>query len=102
MTYRPANLPDLPDYAATQPERLVAIAQRLCRTLGLARALAQSGRRVDIGGIEDGVGLLCAQTMDLPRDQGRLMLPVLCEVLGQVDALSGVLRSAATSGVAPL
>ena len=73
--------------------RLITFSERLGRTLGLARALAQNDRRVDLSGIEDGIGLLCAQTMDLPREEGRAMLPYLFELLGQLDSLRSVLSA---------
>jgi len=72
--------------------RLTDLAGRLSRTLGIARALAQSGRVVDMTGIDDGVGMLCAKILDLPPPDARFMLPALLEMLGQVEALLLVLR----------
>jgi|GEM_PF-3218582 len=73
--------------------RLTILAERLARTIGVARALAQRGRTVDLNGIQDGVGMLCAQTLDLPLSHGRLMLPMLRDVVTQVDALMAVLQT---------
>jgi len=75
------------------PDRLVIYAGRLGRTLAVARALVISRRAIDLEGVQDGVGMLCAQTLDLPLAEARLMLPVLRELLAQVDTLSAVLRS---------
>ena len=72
--------------------RLSELASRLSRTLGIARALAERGRRLDLTGIEDGVGMLCAQSLDLPAGDARCMVPVLREVLTQVESLAQVLR----------
>ncbi len=71
---------------------MAELAERINRTLGVARALAKSGRALDLTGIEDGVGVLCAQTLDLPAGGAREMLPALREVLAQVDMLSMALR----------
>ena len=49
-----------------------ALAEQVQRTVAIARALAGSGRRVDLAGLDQAVGLLCAKTLDLPPDQGRL------------------------------
>jgi hypothetical protein len=73
-------------------QRVTALADRLTRTLGIACALTESGRRVDLSGIEDGVGLLCAQTLDLPRGLAHDMVPVLREVLTRVDRLTRLLE----------
>jgi hypothetical protein len=73
-------------------ERLGALAGRLSRTLGLARALALSGRTVDLRGIEDGVGMLCAQTLDLSAVESRQMRPVLLNLLAELDLLRLVLH----------
>jgi hypothetical protein len=75
--------------------RVAELAARINRTLGVARALAKSGRALDLTGIEDGVGVLCAQTLDLPTGDAREMVPVLREVLAQVDLLSVALRQEA-------
>lgn len=75
------------------PDRLLVYASRLGRTLAVARALVISSRAVDLQGVQDGVGLLCAQTLDLPTAEARQMLPALRELLAQVDTLTAALRS---------
>jgi hypothetical protein len=74
------------------PERLRILAERLIRTLAVGRALVITGRSVDMSGIQDGIGVLCAKSLDLPRDQGRQMLPMLLELAAQVDSLSMAMR----------
>jgi hypothetical protein len=81
--------PPLPD---TVPQQLALLAERLSRTLAVARALSMAGRHVDLSGIQDGIGLLCAKTLDLPRADARLLLPALHEVMAQIDSLSRALR----------
>lgn len=82
-------------------ERLGQLAGRLARTLGLARALAQNGRALDLTGIDDGIGMLCAQTLDLEQPEARQMLPLLREVLGQVNALDAAIRGDAEGAPSP-
>ena len=69
-------------------QRLGDLAARLSCTLALARALIQSGRTLDLTGVEDGVGLLCAQMLDLPMDEARELLPALHDLLWQLDQVS--------------
>ncbi len=85
----PPSVPEMPAAA-----RVALLAARVARTLGVARVLAASGRQLDLSGIEDGVGALCAQTLDLPAPEARCMLPVLHEVLDQLNKLSAVLAEA--------
>ena len=74
---------------------LRVLAERLSRTLAVARALALAGRHVDLTGIEDGVGLLCAKTLDLDRPDARVMLPSLFELVAQIDSLRSLLAAPA-------
>jgi hypothetical protein len=74
------------------PERLVTLAERLIRTLAVGRALVVGGRTVDMSGIQDGIGILCAKTLDLSHPQGRQMLPILYELTAQIDSLSAAMR----------
>ena len=50
-------------------------AEHLCQgvaaTLRAARALAASGRQVDLIGLDNMIGHLCAQILDLPADDAR-------------------------------
>jgi hypothetical protein len=75
---------------------LLTMAERLARTVAVARALILAGRTVDLAGIQDGIGLLCAKTLDLPPQQARRMLPALLEMCGQIDSLTSALRRPTT------
>jgi hypothetical protein len=75
-----------PDRAALA--RLMALAARLTRMVAVARALVAADRIVDLAGFEDGVGLLCAKALDLDRPCSRQMVPVMLELLAQIDGLS--------------
>jgi hypothetical protein len=81
--------PPLPDVV---PHQLTLLAERLSRTLAVARALALAGRHVDLAGIQDGIGLLCAKTLDLPRPEARRLVPALHELMAQIDSLSVAMR----------
>ena len=74
------------------PENLVTLAERLIRTLAVGRAPIVAGRTVDMSGIQDGIGLLCAKTLDLSHRQGKQMLPALLELTAQIDSMSQALR----------
>ena len=87
-------MPSVPPPASpSRTQRLTELATGLSKTMGIARALAQSGRTLDLTGIDNGIGVLCAQALDLPLQDGRALLPVLRDVLGQVDALTTTLRA---------
>jgi hypothetical protein len=73
----------------------LTLAQSLTGTLRMARALAQSGRRIDVAGIAEPIGLLCAKSLDLPPEQGREMRGVLMALRQEVDLLAESLRDAA-------
>ena len=76
-----------------------ALAEELTKTIGLARALAESGRAIDLTGLDREVGLLCAKSLDLPPDEGRRVRPRLIALSGAMEALSRVLAArAAPSG----
>jgi hypothetical protein len=93
----PPNLAEDPEAKALQ---LGNMALRLMRTIGIARALVRSGRTLDLRGIEDGIGLLCAQILDLPTRQGRTLLCQLQDLLAEVDALAVALSEAHANDLA--
>ncbi len=72
-----------------------ALADELTKTIDIARALAESGRTIDITGLDREVGLLCAKSLDLPPDDGRRIRPSLIALSGALEALSRVLSSRA-------
>ena len=77
-----------------RPLRLTLLANRLSQTIGIARALAQNGRTVDLTGLDDGIGMLCAQTLDLDVHESRALLPLLADMLLQVNTLTAAIHSA--------
>lgn len=72
---------------------VTALADNLMGVVGIARALAGSGREVDLRGLDASAGLLCAKALDLPYDHGRALRPKLVQLRGELDALSAALRA---------
>ncbi len=73
---------------------LRAFADGVTQTLGVARGLVEAGRHVDLAGLEDQVGLLCAKALDLPPAEGRAIRGELVALLARVEALSVALLHA--------
>jgi hypothetical protein len=57
-------------------------------TLRLAGVLVAARRPVDLVGLEDTVGRLCAACLDLPPDLGRAQRLRLLALLAELDALA--------------
>jgi hypothetical protein len=70
------------------PPQIEAMFDRIDGVLMLARALAEMRRPIDLAGLQDAVGRLCAACLDLAPEQGRALRPRLWALLAQVDALS--------------
>lgn len=68
-----------------------ALADELAKTIGIARALVEGGRAIDLTGLDNRIGLLCAKSLDLPPDQGRAVRPRLIELSEAVATLARVL-----------
>jgi len=79
----------------TPVEAVRTLADELTKLVDVARALVDSDRAVDLVGLDDQVGLLCAKALDLPPDDGRRMRPQMIALLGSVEGLS---RALATHG----
>ena len=62
------------------------------RAMGIARAMIGAGRVLDLTGIDDGIGLLCAQVLDLPPQEGKAMLFQLEELRAQTDEVAARIR----------
>ncbi len=82
---------------AGQNDRALMLLQSVGGTLKMARALAAVRRPVDLAGLAENVGLLCAACLDLPPELGRALRPGLIGVLGELDALAAGLREGAGS-----
>lgn len=69
-------------------ERAALSAEALAGTLRVARVLAQSDRKIDLAGLDQDVGRLCAAVLDLPPAEGRFLRPQLALLLAELDGLS--------------
>jgi len=72
---------------------IASMSKALLVTVSMAAGLTAGGRRVDLTGLDNAVGLLCAKTLDLPPAEGRAACAALLTLLTQVDALSLALRA---------
>lgn len=73
----------------------LAVAEGFRQSLRLARALAGQNRPVELAGMQDTVGLLCAKALDLEPNEGRVLRVALIALQGELDQLSATLRAAA-------
>lgn len=73
-----------------------ALADELTQMVGLARALTESGRMIDLSGLDSQIGLLCAKSLDLPPDDGRRIRPRLIALSGAIEALTRVVAARAS------
>jgi hypothetical protein len=95
LTRRSTSGPAAHGRASVSPlAATAALADGVFSTLRMARALAQSGRRIDLDGLDRLGGLLCAKSLDLSPEDGRRMRGTLVEMLKDVDALTLALRAA--------
>jgi hypothetical protein len=81
-----------PDRA--RQDHLRALTAAIIRILDLAHVLASSGRRIDLAGIDQKIGLLCAQSLDLPPHLGRELIPDLQSAAARIDQLFIILQPA--------
>jgi hypothetical protein len=76
----------------------VRLLEQLGGVLRLARVLAAARRPLDLAGLDDLAGRLCAAALDLPPEQGRALRPALTDLLGELDALVAACREAGGAG----
>ena len=76
-----------PDPEDTPLRAAQAMAAGLLRTVRIAAALVAAGRAVDLDGIDDLIGRLCARVLDLPPEQGLLLADDLRRLLSEADTL---------------
>jgi hypothetical protein len=74
-------------------EAVRALSEELTKMVGIARALVEAGRAIDLTGIDSQVGLLCAKSLDLPAGDGRRVRPRLIAQFGSMEALARVFAS---------
>jgi hypothetical protein len=66
-------------------------------TLRIATALSRAGRRMDLSGLDDEIGRLCAGVIDLPVEVGNTMRARLIGILDALDRLAASVTATATT-----
>ncbi len=69
----------------------LAMADGIGASLATARGLMQSGRNVNLSGLEDLCGRLCARSLDLPPEQGKTLASRLEALWEELDVTSRML-----------
>jgi hypothetical protein len=80
-------MPDSPD------ERVRRMIDSMLGTMTLARELVAGHRSIDIAGLDQQAGLLCAQVLDLPTAQGQALRPALHRLSDAAAALEAALAA---------
>ncbi len=79
--------------AGYDPEReLLALTEQTVHIVAVAQALVASHRIVDIGGLQQQVGLLCAKALDLPPNQTGFARIELQRLAAEMAALHSAMR----------
>jgi hypothetical protein len=83
------------DASGTSPAAAVAAAiAALDGTLVVARALLETGRRIDLDGLEREAVALCAAVMALDVREARSLRPAIEALRHQIDCLAATMRAA--------
>jgi hypothetical protein len=72
--------------------QLLALAEQTGRMLAVAGAMVASGRQVDLTGLRQNAGLLCAKSLDLSPSQAGLARLELIRLVANLDALAANMR----------
>lgn len=92
MTNSRARPDDLP--RAPNPTEVVGAAiAAMDGTLAVARALVESGRRIDLGGLEHEAAALVAAIMTLDAEEARRLRPAVEALRDHVDRLTARLHA---------
>jgi len=83
--------PATPDDPAAS---VAALADGIGNTLRMARALAEAKRPIDLTGLDNLIGILCARMLDLPLDQGRALRDRLAAIDTEISDLAGFITPA--------
>ena len=66
--------------------------QQVATTIALANGLAASGRAVDLAGLDQLAGRLCARILDLPPAEGQAVRPALVALQQSLEALARTMQ----------
>lgn len=76
-------------------DKALAAIDSLRGTVTMARVLVQSGRAVDLAGLDAEAATLCAQVAKLPGPTGQRLRPALLALVRDVEGLAATLPSPA-------
>ena len=71
---------------------VLALSEQTARMIAVAQALVASQRHVDVQGLQDHVGLLCAKALDLPSSKTGFLKLELKRLASGLDLLSASMR----------
>ena len=71
---------------------MLALSEQTVRMIAVAQALATSDRPVDLDGLQQQIGLLCAKALDLPPNQTGFARIELLRLVSGLDALRAAMR----------
>jgi len=75
-------------------QTVLGMVQGFATTICIARSLAAGEREMDLSGLHEAAGILCARALDLRPEHGRQLVPRLQSVLEELDALHTILAPA--------
>ncbi len=78
--------------------QISAFIQDLASQVAVADGRARQGQPIDLAGFDARLGLLCAQVLDLPPDQGRSIRAALAGLRDGIEQLTATLISPAVAG----
>lgn len=79
---------DIPHDAAVQ-----ACVEGMASALAVATGLAAMGRSLDLGGLDQSAGLLCARILDMPPGEAAAFRPTLLALDRTIANLTGTLMA---------
>lgn len=91
-------------WASTEPTAAASAQdalQQMNATIALASGLAASRRQVDLAGLDQAAGLLCARLLDLEPMQATALRPALMDLANRVTILTETLRDQVAARLQP-
>lgn len=72
--------------------QVLALAEQTGRMLAIANAMVASGRRIDLAGLHQNAGVLCAKALDLPPERAGFARAELIRLVASLDTLAAGMR----------
>ena len=84
-----------PPASASNDAAIRATLDHMTTTIAVASGMAAAGRTVNLAGLENTAGALCAGILDLPPAEGAGFRTALVELEGKLATLAAAVRGAA-------